>query len=161
MKKFSDTSNRATNMAMMFVSGRKIPRKILLSKRVASFLDRRDCIYKDKSYVGPVHVDSAVASYRWLKISLETKPWQIGKVSRRAILEMPVEGTSANGFSITVNAGYGINGIFVYAPAAVLAISKLYERGAALDQILQAINSGRGLPEAVFQLRFKKFSNEF
>lgn len=134
--------------------GRKtrLPKKVALSKSIAAHLMGRECVYKDKSYVGPVVVDFASASYRWIQISCVTRPWRSGEQVRKFTLVTPVNGILATRFCIHVSGGYGVGGVFIHEPIAVDAIKKLYRSGADGQAVISAINHTKGLPDEVAML---------
>ncbi len=130
----------------------EIPRQVAFAKTVATHLQGKSFLYKDKSYLGPIQVEFASSSYRWIQVSFVTQPWHRQQAQRRYTLVTPVRGVSANAFSICLNAGYGINGIFIHASAAIGEIRQLYETGASFQDLIYAFNTGRGLSELTASL---------
>jgi hypothetical protein len=128
------------------------PKNVALSRAVANYLTGRECIYKDRNYIGPVLVDFASASYRWIQISCITRPWMTGKEGRKFSLVIPVNGVRANRFCIHASGGYGVGGMFIHETAAIEAIEKLYRSGAGPQAVIDAINFARGLPDEVAML---------
>lgn len=136
------------------ISSTRAPRAVKYAKSIANYLLGRTCIYKDKGYIGPVSIDFASSSYRWIQISFITHPWGNQETPQRRTLIAPIRGISAEGFSIHVSAGYGINGIFVHDASAIEAINQLYVAGADGQEIIHAINFGKYLPENISMLRY-------
>jgi hypothetical protein len=128
---------------------------LALSRLAAKRLDGSHCLFKDRSYIGPVHVDSAVCDSEWITVSMTTRPWLSSSKSRTIHLQMPVSGTSASAFSVLLDAGYGVNGTFVHQPDAIQAIEDLRSSGADTQALLWAVSRSQGLPVEVRALRGK------
>lgn len=137
---------------------KRLPRAVALGRAVTEYLQGRDCLFKDSSYIGPVHVDAASCSYRWVRVSFTTRPWVKNIPRERLWMVTPVSGTDANAFHIEFNAGYGISGMFIHAPAAIAALQKLRKDGGSLGDAICAMNTGQGLPEKVAALREQPFA---
>lgn len=73
------------------------------------------------------------------------KPWQESSKSFKFQLCTPVDGLSYDEFSIRLNAGYGINGMFVHNHQAIEEITRMWERGASTQELLHAFNFQTGL----------------
>jgi hypothetical protein len=125
----------------------------MLAKRVAKHLKGRDLLYKSKGFMGPVHVDRATCDATRILVTMTTRPWSSDRPPYTFELDCPVEGTSADGFRVVLNAGYGINGIFIHAPAAINALEALRAAGASVQDMLDIFNFSRGIPDVFIQFR--------
>lgn len=135
----------------------KPQRQAPLSRRVALYLVGRDVIYKDKGYLGPARVTEVSCNSAWIRVTMKTRPWKPERPSATFSIQCPANSAQADGLRISINAGYGINGIFIHARAAIAAMQALSKRGASLQELLNAMNHGRGLPQEVTKLRRHPF----
>lgn len=114
--------------------------KVALSK-----LNQLSCLYKDKGYMGPAQVLSANSRRGMITVTVLAKPWQESSKSFKFQLSIPVDGVSYDDFSIRLDAGYGINGMFVHNHQAIEEITRMWERGASTQELLHAFNFQTGL----------------
>ncbi len=125
----------------------------MLAKRVAKHLKGREFLYKSKGFMGPVRVDRATCGATRIRVTMTTRPWSSDRQPYTFELDCPVEGISADGFRVVLNAGYGINGIFIHAPAAINALEAVRAAGASVQELLDIFNCSRGLPDVFIQFR--------
>ena len=135
----------------------KPQRQAPLSRRVALYLVGRDVIYKDKGYLGPARVTEVSCNRAWIRVTMKTRPWKPERPSATFSIQCPANSAQADGLRISINAGYGINGIFIHARTGIAAMQALSKRGASLQELLNAMNHGRGLPQEVTKLRRHPF----
>lgn len=124
--------------------------------RVAELLAGRLCVYKEKGYVGPVLVERAKCEAGALEMDVTTRPWDSAQEGQAFVLMGPLDGVAANGFSIAVGA-YGAGGTLVHAQRAIDEIEALRRSGASRQQLVDAINAGEGLSDAVRALLRQPF----
>ncbi len=135
----------------------KPQRQAPLARRVALFLVGREVIYKDKGYLGPARVTEVSCNRAWIRVTMKTRPWKPERPSATFSIQCPANSAQADGLRISINAGYGINGIFIHARTGIAAMQALSKRGASLQELLNAMNHGRGLPQEVTKLRRHPF----
>ena len=95
--------------------------------------------------MGPAQVLSANSRRGMITVTVLAKPWQESSKIFKFQLSTPVNGVSYDEFSIRLNAGYGINGMFVHNQQAIKEITRMWERGASIQELLNAFNFQTGL----------------
>ncbi len=149
----NDLDDDSEWLTKVMSEGENVGRSIL----VACAMQGRGCIYKDKSYMGPAKVLDTYNDGERIRFKVLTLGSSRRHPSRTFVLDCPADWTSMDAFSICLNAGYGINGIFVHHPAAIAAIEEMEKSGGSTQDLLDAINHRRGLSKEIAALQRQPF----
>lgn len=126
-----------------------------VAREVAAFLLQRRCIYKDKFYQGPVTVDTAATNGRRIVVSMVAEPLPPENRRWRITMNMPARAARADALGVALYIGYGVGGMLVHDAEAVSAIEAMFRRGASRQDIFDAINHCKGLPDHVAARRYQ------